>query len=105
MLTGEESICLRYYISCLPLNPEHFLECSRKHWEVENSLHWTLDVVFKENERRARTKNTAKKLGILRLITLNIVRNFPVNKSLKRKRRDVALSPDYLLSLLAGIVN
>jgi len=104
-VTGKKSVCLRYYISSLPLNPEHFLECSRKHWEVENSLHWTLDVVFKEDESRARARNSAKNLGILRLITLNIVRNFPVKKALKRIRRDAALSPDFLLSLLAGIVN
>jgi len=50
MVTGDESTCQRYYISSLPLNSERFLECSRKHWEVENCLHWTLDVVFKEDE-------------------------------------------------------
>ena len=70
MVTGDESTCQRYYISSLPLNSERFLECSRKHWEVENCLHWTLDVVFKEDESRARERNSAKNLSILRLITM-----------------------------------
>ena len=102
--TGEKSIYCRYYISSLSLDPDYFLECSRKHWEIENCLHWTLDVIFKEDENRARTKNSAKNLGVLRIIALNLLKAFPGKQSLKRKRMSAALSPDVLLSLLSGIV-
>ena len=51
------------------------LEATRKHWAVENSLHWTLDVTFREDESRIRKEASPENYAIFRHIALNILRN------------------------------
>ena len=52
----------RYYISSLPTCPELIAGAIRGHWGVENQVHWCLDVVFNEDQSRARSRNAAKKI-------------------------------------------
>ena len=90
----------RYYISSLPLSPDQFAEAVRSHWGVENKVHWCLDVVFGEDQNRARTKYASVNLSTLRKMALNIVRKEPGKKGLARKMRQAIAKPDFLLSLL-----
>lgn len=62
---------MRYYISSLPANAEQINRIFRAHWGVENSLHWTLDVVFSEDYSRNRDRNIAENIAMIRHITLN----------------------------------
>ncbi|MDR1660682.1 MAG: ISAs1 family transposase, partial [Desulfovibrio sp.] len=65
-----------------------------------NSLHWCPDVVFNEDQSRARARNASKNLGTLRSICLNLLRSIPGESSLKGKRFKIALSEDFLLQAL-----
>lgn len=90
----------RYYISSLPQGESKAAKSARGHWQIENALHWCLDVVFNEDQSRARARNAAKNLGTLRSICLNLLRRMPGKSSLKGKRFKIALSEEFLLQAL-----
>lgn len=90
----------RYYISSLPHGESHAAKSARAHWQIENSLHWCLDVVFNEDQSRARARNAAKNLGTLRSISLNLLRRIPGKSSLKGKRFKISLNEEFLLQAL-----
>lgn len=90
----------RYYISSLPQGESYAAKSARAHWQIENSLHWCLDVVFNEDQSRARARNAAKNLGTLRSICLNLLRRVPGKSSLKGKRFKISLNADFLLEAL-----
>jgi predicted transposase YbfD/YdcC len=99
---GKTSVEQRFYVSSLPPDAEHFAHTVRKHWGVENQLHWSLDVTFREDQSRLRTGHGAENFAVLRHIALNLLRQEPSTKSLPRKRLACALNPDYLLKVLLG---
>lgn len=80
----------RYYISSKDHKIDSFAEEVRNHWGIENSLHWVLDIVFREDESRVREKNAAANFATMRHITLNMLKNMPPNKKSMRVRRKVA---------------
>lgn len=57
---GQESEEIRFYISSLPAEAKKLLLAIRSHWAIENSLHWTLDITFREDESRIRKKMPQK---------------------------------------------
>ena len=61
-VSGKESVEWRYYLSSLENDAEKFARAVRGHWSVENSLPWVLDVVFGEDQSRARTGYAAENL-------------------------------------------
>jgi predicted transposase YbfD/YdcC len=95
-VTTEE----RYYISSLsPDKP--FNRYIREHWGVENPLHWTLDMVFREDEQRKRDKRAAENFAIVKKIALNLLKKDTTTKaSLVSKCLKAAWNKDYLISLL-----
>jgi len=64
--SGETRMGVRYYISSLPAKVRLFAQAVRNHWSIENQLHWTMDVSFKEDQSRARLHNAQANLGIFR---------------------------------------
>lgn len=99
---GKTSVERRFYLSSLPPAAEHFAQAVRKHWGIENQLHWSLDVTFREDQSRLRTGHGAENFAVLRHLALNLLRQEPSAKSLPRKRLACALNPDYLLKVLLG---
>jgi predicted transposase YbfD/YdcC len=98
---GKSSIERRFFLSSLPLNAEKLAESIRGHWGVENSLHWCLDVTFREDNSRARTMNAAQNVATLRRIALNLVKKTPMKKTSQRQKLLVAaLEPDFLKKML-----
>jgi predicted transposase YbfD/YdcC len=77
----------------------------RGHWGIENSLHWCLDVGFREDESRARTDHGAENLALLRKIALNLAKSERTNKrGIQAKRRRACMKEEYLITLLqAGL--
>ena len=96
----KREISRRYYISSLPVDERKVANSIRSHWQIENSLHWCLDVVFNEDQSRARARNAAKNLGTLRAICLNLIKRIPGKSSMKAKRFKAALSNDFLIQAL-----
>lgn len=98
---GKSSIERRYYLNSLPLNAKHFGKAVRDHWGVENKVHWTMDVIFGEDQSRARTQYAAQNLATLRRIVLNLLKKDNTPKlSLRRKRTKAALDEKFLQELL-----
>ena len=89
---------------CRPIRP-----FGRAHWGIENKLHWTLDVAFREDYARNRKDHSAANLAVLRKITLNLIRLEPTEKfetqkfSLGRKRMFASYNPDFLLKILLNL--
>jgi predicted transposase YbfD/YdcC len=98
---GKESVERRYYLSSLKNDVEKFARAVRGHWGVENQLHWVLDVIFGEDQNRARTGYAAENLALTRRMAINLLRQDKTCKrGIKGKLLRAALNPDYLKSIL-----
>lgn len=89
-----------FFISSLPPDADLLLTAIRAHWSIENNFHWTLDVVFREDDARLQVVNGAENFAILRHFALNILKRHPAKLSLKRKRFKAALDDSFLAQLL-----
>ena len=65
----------RYYISSLEAPAQRLLQTVRRHWSIENSLHWTLDVAFREDQCRVRKDHAPQNMALLRQISHNLLKN------------------------------
>lgn len=102
IVDGEKSVERRFYITSLEEDAKQFGEAVREHWGVENCLHWTLDVTFKEDNSRVRKDNAAENLALLRKVALNALQQEDSHHGGKQsKRYKAALDTDYLLKLLS----
>lgn len=91
----------RYYISSLAMNAQQFGHAVRTHWSVENTLHWTLDMTFREDDSRMRTGYSAENFAMMRRIALSLVkRDTQSKRSLKRRRKICGYDNTYLERLL-----
>lgn len=99
--TGKQSTAVRYYISSLSTDAAHFLHLARSHWEIENKLHWVLDVTFREDASAKRAGNAAQNFSVINKIALNIIRHEKtVKASVKARRMKAGWDNDYLKELL-----
>jgi len=100
-IQGQESVERRYYLSSLKNDAAQFAKAVRGHWGVENSLHWVLDVVFGEDDSRARNGHAAENLAATRRLAVNLLRRDKTCKrSIKGKLLRAAIDPDYLKLIL-----
>lgn len=100
-VNGDESMQDRYYISSVAGDAHSILQAARHHWGVENSLHWVLDVVFREDQARMRRGHSSHNFALLRHIALNLVRNQKSGpKSVRGKRLKAAWDHDFLFNIL-----
>lgn len=76
----------RYYLSSLPVDAAAFARAVRGHWAIENQCHWVLDMVFGEDQSRARTGHAVANLGLLRRLALNLLRR---DKTCQRGARGI----------------
>jgi predicted transposase YbfD/YdcC len=95
----------RYYICSLKdPSAERIQEAVKAHWSVENNLHWTIDMAFREDESRIRTDHAPANMAALRHIALNIIRQDKDRKiGVKASRLKAARSTAYLTKLLGGV--
>ncbi len=93
----------RYFISSLKTPARQMLQAVRGHWSIENSLHWVLDIAFREDESRVRKDHAPENLSVLRHIALNLLKQDLSKKlGIKNKRLVAAWNNDYLIHLFTG---
>jgi len=98
---GHLSLETRYYITSLPPEAKRLLPAIRSHWQIENSLHWVLDIAFREDESRLRKGHGQTNLSVLRKLALNLLKQDTCAKGgIKAKRLRAGWDSQYLLSLL-----
>ena len=102
MTEGKASIERRYYISSLPgTQLRKFSSAVRAHWGIENSLHWVLDVGFREDQCRVRKDHGPENLAILRHIAINLLKQEKSAKlGVANKRLKAGWDEGYLLKIL-----
>ena len=91
----------RFYITSLAWLAIQIGPVVRSHWSVENSLHWVMDMLFRDDECRIRTEHAPANFTTLRHIALNLIRKAPGKDSLRLKRKVAAWDDDFLASLIA----
>lgn len=100
----EEKISVRYYISSLPLKKaKNMMTAIRRHWHVENRLHWCLDVVLREDNCRVRKGYAGENFATLRKLVLTILRRDQTYKGGLQIKRFYAACNDRYLQQLAGL--
>ncbi len=92
----------RFYITSLVLAAHLVGPVIRSHWAVENSLHWVLDMVFRDDECRVRKDHAPANFVTLRHMAHNLIRRAPGKDSLRMKRKVAAWDDDFLASLVAA---
>jgi predicted transposase YbfD/YdcC len=75
----------------------------RRHWGVENQLHWQLDISFLEDSNRSRAGNIAENLSIIRRLCLNMIKNTPFSRKsgIKSRRKRAGWDKQYLMDILS----
>jgi predicted transposase YbfD/YdcC len=105
VIDGVASSEIRYYIGSVAGTAEEYLEWVRGHWGIENSLHWILDVCFREDDQRHWAGNSAANLAWLRKVALCLLKaeENSKGKSIHRRRLRAGWDNEYLLRVLAQI--
>ncbi len=102
---GSEHYDTRMYLSSLPPDARLLSETIRSHWGIENSLHWTMDVTFREDHHRLLDRNGVQNLSAIRRLAVSILRQDKTTRlGAKNKRLKAALDPDYILNVLNAAI-
>jgi predicted transposase YbfD/YdcC len=100
---GQEAVWVRYSISSLEPDAKRLAGAVRAHWGIENSEHWVLDVVFQEDQCRARLDNAAENFALLRRLAMNLIRSEGTkHASLRVKRRAAGWNDTLMLQILTA---
>lgn len=100
---GKEQTEIRYYILTRYVSGKRFADAVRTHWGIENSLHWQLDVTFREDDCRVRKGHSDANLSVIRRFALSMLKNEKSEKlGIKNKRLLAAWDTDYLAKVLFG---
>jgi predicted transposase YbfD/YdcC len=101
--TGKAEAEIRYFLTSCGDDPAVLVRAIRRHWSVENALHWVLDVIFREDDSRVRDRTAARNFALLRKIALNLVaRDRSGRSSLRGRRKRAAWNDDYMLQIIAN---
>ncbi len=101
--TGKTEAEIRYFLTSCGDDPAVLVRAIRRHWSIENALHWVLDVTFREDDSRVRDRTAARNLALLRKIALNLVaRDRSGPTSLRGRRKKAAWNDAYMLQIIAN---
>lgn len=101
--SGKQSTETRYYISSLPAKPKVIGKAIRSHWAIENNLHWSLDVIFKEDHALKKKGNSPLNYNIIAKMALSMIeREKESTYSKPKKRQMAALDDEFRSKLIAG---
>ena len=101
---GRRADTEHYYVTSLRGTAAELGRLIRRHWAVENELHWCLDVAFREDTNRTAAGHAGANLGLVRRVAASLLKQDPGKGSIKAKRLKAALDEDYLMQALQGFV-
>ena len=97
---GKDSYDTRYFLTSLPVNVKQFAKAVRGHWAIENTLHWCLDVTFREDESRLRDRIAADNVAWLKRFAIGLLKQVKSKESIAMRRRIAGWNDDFLLQVL-----
>ena len=97
----KETYDTRYFLSSLPLGVKRFARAVRGHWAIENTLHWCLDVTFREDESRLRDRIAGENIAWLKRFALGLLKQVNDKESIAMRRRMAGWNDDFLAQVLA----
>ena len=103
-INGKLSVEDRFYLTSLKHDAKSLMAAVRRHWSVENNLHWQLDVSFNEDKLKLKEKNAAICMAVLRRFALALLKKSKSKESVKAQRLAIAWSETDLINLL-NIIN
>lgn len=101
-MKGKNTSTAHYYITSLRGKAEELGRLVRRHWSVENGLHWVLDVAFGEDSNRTAAGHAGANLGLIRRVAASLLQQDPGRGSIKARRLGAALDASYLIRVLHG---
>jgi predicted transposase YbfD/YdcC len=101
-ISGKTTAETRFYITSLVILANAVGPMIRAHWAIENSLHWVMDMVFRDDECRIRTDNAPANFATCRHIAYNLTRKAPGKDSIRLRRKTAGWDDEYLASLVAA---
>ena len=101
-IDGEIEQETRFYITSLLLRAAPLGSIVRSHWAVENSLHWVMDMIFRDDQCRVRTNHAPANFTTIRHMAINLLRNATGKDSLRLRRKVAAWDDDFLTSIITA---
>jgi predicted transposase YbfD/YdcC len=101
-IKGERTDTSHYYITSRRASAAELGQFVRRHWSVENELHWSLDVTFGEDKNRTTKGHAGTNLSLIRKVALSLLKQDPSKGSINSKRLNAALDEAYMLQVLRG---
>ena len=102
---GRTSEEVRFFIGSKKAGARYYGRALRNHWQIENCLHWQMDVSFGEDKNRTRERHATQNMALLRRLAMTLLRREPSQGSLRCKRKQAAWDPDFHEAVLKGSVN
>ena len=97
----QHEVTTRYFISSWQASAQQFLQRIRAHWQIENGLHWVLDIAFREDESRIRKDHASQNMAVLRHMATNLLKqDTSVKVGIAAKRKMAGWDNDYLFHVL-----
>lgn len=101
-ISGKIERETRYYITSLVMLAVLLGPIVRGHWAIENSLHWVMDMLFRDDECRVRTNHAPANFTTIKHMALNLLRRPAGKQSLRGRRKAASWDDDFLASLING---
>ena len=103
VVNATATTTVHFYLTSYAGTAEEIAEIIRGHWEIENGLHWILDVAFREDESRTRDFNAGANLALLRRVAVSLLKRVKAKGSIETRRLIAAWDDEFLLQVLQGI--
>jgi predicted transposase YbfD/YdcC len=99
-ISGKTEQETRFYITSLVMAAALLGPIVRSHWAIENSLHWVMDMIFRDDESRVRTDHAPANFTTIKHIAYNLLREASGKDSLRLRRKIAAWDDDFLASII-----
>jgi predicted transposase YbfD/YdcC len=99
---GVETTDTRYYISSLEMGVKRFAHAVRSHWGIENGCHWSLDIIYREDQSRIRDEHMRETFAWLNRLTLSLLKQHPGKDCTIMSRRVCGWDENFMLEVLTG---